>query len=113
MSQLPRSMIEAQPKLNTDQLKLDRRRCPRRAAEELVTAVFSQGDDRLGVTRLLLLDVSHTGIGAACEKPLDPGTRVTLTSHGIPMPHKSGTVVRCLVTTEGYLLGIQLDKRRA
>jgi hypothetical protein len=99
--------------LNFDQVKNDRRRAPRQVVEELVTAVFHDGPDRVLVSRVLLTDVSHTGLGCACEKPLAPGAKVTLTSRGVPMPHKSGTVVRCRAVSGGFLLGVSLDRQRA
>lgn len=99
--------------LNFDQVKHDRRRAPRQVVEELVTAVFHDGPDRVLVSRVLLTDVSHTGLGCACEKPLAPGAKVTLTSRGVPMPHKSGTVVRCWPVSGGFMLGVSLDRQRA
>lgn len=109
---LPTSQIESHP-LNFDQLRLDRRRCPRKVCEEFVTAMFTQGHERLGLTRLMLRDVSHTGFGCISEKPLEPGTKLTLTTHGIPMPHKAGTVVRCTITNDGYLLGLSWDRHQS
>lgn len=108
---LPDSQFESLP-LNFDQLRMERRRCPRRMCEELVQAVFHGERDRVGVTRLLLRDVSHSGLGCISETPLEPGSRVTIAVHGVPMPQKSGTVVRCLVTSEGFLLGVSWDKVR-
>jgi hypothetical protein len=98
----------AESSLNFDQIKLERRRSPRHVVEELVTAVF-KGDDRIGVTRLLVVDASHTGLGACSETFLEPGTRVTLTTRGVPMPHKAGTVVRCIKSAQGFLLGVRFD----
>jgi hypothetical protein len=115
---LPETMHTApgECRLNFDQLKLDRRRCPRKVCEELVTAVFHADAPathaELGLTRLLLRDISHTGLGCLSEKPLEPGTKLTLTTHGVPMPHKAGTVIRCTITTEGYLLGLTWDRTR-
>ncbi|MCU0689587.1 MAG: PilZ domain-containing protein [Phycisphaerales bacterium] len=115
---MPEAMHDApgECRLNFDQLKLDRRRCPRKVCEELVTAVFHADAPathaELGLTRLLLRDISHTGLGCLSEKPLEPGTKLTLTTHGVPMPHKAGTVIRCTITTEGYLLGLTWDRTR-
>ena len=106
---LPTSQIEARP-LNFEQLQLDRRRSPRKACQEQATAMFTHGDDRLGLARLLLRDVSHTGLGCLCEKALEPGTKLTLTTHGIPLPHKAGTVLRCTITQEGFLLGLRWNR---
>ncbi|GEM_PF-1938071 len=100
------------PSLNFDAVKSDRRRAPRQVVEELVTAVFHDGPDRVVVSRVLLTDVSHTGLGCACEKALTLGAKVTLTSHGVPMPHKTGTVVRCGPVPGGFLLGVSLDRQR-
>lgn len=110
MSRLPHSQIEPSNPIKFDQVSAERRRCPRRLVEEVVTAVFSNGPERLGLARMVLIDSSHTGMGLLTSTQLDEGTRVTLTSNNIPMPHKSGVVVRCIRLDDGFSIGIALDR---
>lgn len=111
---LPQQQIEHTGP-NFDQLKMERRRAPRRLIEEIATAVFHHGRERFGLTRVILVDSSHTGIGLKTDQPFEPGTRITLTQNNIPMPHRSGTVVRCNpADTEGHFsVGIRYDKSKA
>lgn len=117
MSQLPRQQIEhiaAPAALNADQLKMERRRSPRRPIEEIATAVFRDGRERFGLTRVLVLDSSHTGLGMKTDQGFELGTRVSLTANNMPMPHKSGTVVRCFRCEDGgYSVGILFDRVKA
>jgi hypothetical protein len=124
MSRLPRQQIEhnapairgpfAHPTINADQLHMERRRSPRRPIEETATAVFRDGRDRFGLTRVLVLDSSHTGLGLRSLQQLDLGTRVTLTANNMPMPHRSGTVVRCTPCEGGaFSVGIIYDRQKA
>ncbi|HYD00004.1 MAG TPA: hypothetical protein VEB22_02155 [Phycisphaerales bacterium] len=118
MSRLPRQQIEHTPApagpLNADQLRMERRRSPRRQIEEIVTAVFRDGRERFGLTRVLVIDSSHTGLGVRADQAFEPGTRFTLTANNMPMPHKSGTVVRCIPCEDGgYSVGIIFDRLKA
>lgn len=123
MSRLPHQQIElaaqsttraASGQLNTDQLHMERRRSPRRPIEETATAVFRDGCERFGLTRVLVIDSSHTGLGLKVLQQFDLGTRVTLTANNMPMPHRSGTVVRCEACEEGvYSVGILFDRLKA
>ncbi|MDP1660315.1 MAG: PilZ domain-containing protein [Phycisphaerales bacterium] len=117
MSRLPRQQIEhTSPiaKLNADQLHMERRRSPRRPIEEMVTAVFRDGRERFGLTRVILLDSSHTGLGIKADQSFEPGTRFTLTANNVPMPHRSGTVVRCIPCGDGaYSVGVVFDRLKA
>lgn len=117
MSRLPRQQIEhtaSTDALNGDQLRMERRRSPRRPIEELTTAVFRDGRERFGLTRVLVLDSSHTGLGIKADQAFEPGTRLTLTANNMPMPHRSGTVVRCIPCTGGgYSVGIAFDRLKA
>jgi hypothetical protein len=93
---------------------MERRRSPRRPIEELVTAVFRDGRERFGLTRVLVLDSSHTGLGVKSDQAFELGTRFTLTANNIPMPHRSGTVVRCIPCEGGgYSVGILFDRLKA
>jgi hypothetical protein len=112
MSSLPRQQIELTGP-NFDQLKMERRRSPRRLIEELATAVFHHGRERFGLTRVLVVDSSHTGIGLKTDAYFEPGTRLTLTQNNVPMPHRSGTVVRCVQGDEGFLVGVVYDRVKA
>jgi len=117
MSRLPRQQIEhiaAPIPLNADQLHLERRRSPRRPLEETATAVFRDGHERFGLTRVLVVDSSHTGLGLKVLQNFDLGTRVTLTANNMPMPHRGGTVVRCDACEDGaYSVGIIFDRLKA
>ena len=118
MSRLPRQQIEHTPPaltpLNDEQLRMERRRSPRRPIEELVTAVFRDGRERFGLTRVLVLDSSHTGLGLKADQAFELGTRFTLTANNMPMPHRSGTVVRCNpCASGGYSVGVIFDRLKA
>jgi hypothetical protein len=117
MSRLPRQQIEHFPApstLITDQLHMERRRSPRRPIEETATAVFRDGRERFGLTRVLVIDSSHTGLGLKALQHFELGMRVTLTANNMPMPHRSGTVVRCTLSDDGaYSVGIIFDRLKA
>ncbi|MGH7133260.1 MAG: hypothetical protein ACREJO_15110 [Phycisphaerales bacterium] len=100
------------PFLNTDQLRIERRGWARNECTEVVTAVFSD-DDRMGVTRMEVVDKSLTGLGATCRNELVPGMRVKLTAPGVNVPTRTGTVVRCGAASDHYSVGIRLDRALA
>jgi len=119
-------MSQAQPfKLVTtqpipDTYKLERRSAPRRPSQGLLTAVCTteeeNGQRYRRITRLQMLNISETGIGAVCDDALPIGTSVAML---IP-PHAPdngfdmfGKVVRCNPTAQGFDIGIALDQAHA
>lgn len=116
MSQAPAfKLVTTRPA--PDSYKLERRQAPRHSAAGHVTAVCTidpEGERRRRITQLELHDVSETGLGAICEHPLPPGTRLALLvpSHGPDNGFDMfGQVVRCSPIHHGFAIGIALDQQ--
>lgn len=98
------------PTLNTDQLRLERRRWNRRPVEACMTAVYRTADRR-GVTPLTIVDMSLDGLGAISATELEPGTRISVCASAAPVPARSGTVVRCIADHGKFEIGVRLDAK--
>lgn len=94
-------------------LPFERRISERSPASGTMQAVLSAGRDMPWVVRLGLTDASHTGLGATCDHPIEPGARLSLRVDPIHGNWHTGTVVRCEQRGKQYLLGIAYEARRA
>jgi len=64
------------------------------------------------VDKLVMIDISRSGIGAIASRPFYPGQRIVLS---LPMPHEGGrknvyaSIVQCRQCEGGYRVGLQFD----
>ena len=94
-------------------LRFERRCNDRWTAQGLATAHCAAGE-RFGERFTLhLIDASTDGLGARVDRPLNPGTIVTVAFAGPGQGVKNGTVVRCLPCGNGYRLAIRFEMRLA
>jgi hypothetical protein len=90
-------------------LKFERRTTDRHVVDGMATA-FSLTGDRFGdLHDLLLLDYGGGGLGAVSDRPIEPGTTVSLGFADPTWLARRGVVKRCVPCGEGYQLGIQFQ----
>lgn len=102
--------------LNTDQLRMERRRFPRHLIEANVTAVFSDDQGRVGVTPLELRDASATGMGGISPTALREGMKIMICPTGVAVASRCATVVHCKACPDnqpGFEVGLRFEIRRA
>jgi RNase P subunit RPR2 len=94
-------------------LRFDRRGCDRWPERGVAVAFVSAGA-RFGQRYAMrLVDASAEGIGAQCDRALEPGTVVTIGFAAPAWPLRSGTVLRCTPCGDGYRLAIRFERRAA
>jgi hypothetical protein len=93
--------------------KFDRRRGARRAAPGWVRATFTDGDGRVGVAGLEVVDAGPAGMGVRSRCEIAPGMTVSLHPSRSPFAAVTGRVVRCAARGEGFELGISTFPGRA
>jgi hypothetical protein len=76
-------------------------------------AIFSSGAAVGTLTRVALIDASHTGFGVLSPTPVRIGSSFSLIPEAIASPRRIGMVVRCEETEEGYHLGLKTHVQRA
>ncbi len=99
-----------------DTLKLERRASDREASDGTLTATYTNGRDRYGLTQLQVVDRSEGGIGAITRSALEPGMQVTVCPNGSGVPWLGTVCVRCEpADAEGgqYRVGLAFNRRRA
>ncbi len=62
---------------------------------------------------LRMLDSSDVAFGARADRPIDPGTIVSVVFASPGHPARSGVVVRCLPCGDGYRVAIRFETRLA
>lgn len=92
-----------------DPFKLERRRAQRDPAKGVLSASYSNGVDRFGITHLELIDRSSGGLGAKTFVPLDPGLTVTICPEGSTVPWLTAKCVRCESRDDGYHVGLKYE----
>ncbi len=99
----------------TDQgtLKLERRRERRQPADGVVSASFSDGACRFGITAATMCDVSDSGLAIETLSPITPGMRVQIRPESAGTPWLSALAVRCEPRGSGYRIGLRLAHRPA
>ena len=96
-----------------DTLKLERRGNEREAAQGTLTATYTNGADRYGLTYLDVVDRSEGGIGALTRSPIEPGMHVTICPKGSGVPWLGTLCVRCEPAGDIYRVGLAYTRRRA
>ena len=96
-------------------LRFERRQSERFEAIGKVEAVRMGPVDTLFEPKvdLRLIDESVTGAGFGSQMPLAPGTQLDIHIGSASAPWKSGRVVRCIATNNGYHVGVEYDRRLA
>jgi hypothetical protein len=90
------------------------RRWSDRWSEHGVAVAFISGGERFGQRfPMRLLDASEEGLGARCDRAIDPGTLVTVGFAAPGWPLRSGVVLRCVPCGDGYRLAIRFEVRAA
>lgn len=94
-------------------LKFERRGERRESIKGDVSASYSDGAARFGITWLELVDRSSRGLGVWSEVPIDPGMRVEVRSGALGQAFLEATSVRCEAARGGFLIGLRLHIARA
>lgn len=95
-------------------LKLDRRREERHVIEEnrraSVSATYSDGSTRFGITHFDILDESRSGLGVRSTTLIEPGMNVVICPPGSRIPWLAARAVRCAPEPEGrsFRVGLAL-----
>ena len=90
-----------------DPYKLERRCEKRHGAEGALSASYSNGRDRFGITRLELVDRSARGLGVRTRVRIEPGEMVTICPEGSTIPWVSARAVRCVEGEGEFVVGLQ------
>lgn len=96
-----------------DTLKLERRSSEREASTGSISATYTNGKDRYGLTHLQVIDRSEGGLGVLTRSPLEPGMRVTICPEGSRTPWLGALCVRCEPAGELFRVGLAYTPRRA
>jgi hypothetical protein len=97
-------------------LKLERRSSEREASTGSISATYTNGKDRYGLTHLQVVDRSDGGIGALTRSAIEPGMRVTMCPEGSRTPWMGALCVRCEPAGnngELFRIGLAYTPRRA
>jgi hypothetical protein len=90
-----------------DPYKLERRRQERHGAEGMLTASYSDGANRFGITHLELVDRSPGGLAARTRVRIEPGEMVTICPEGSTIPWVSARAVRCVENGGVFVVGMR------
>ncbi len=90
-----------------DPFKLERRREDRHEAKGELSASYSNGRDRFGITNLELLDRSAQGLGVRTRVRIEPGEMVTICPEGSTIPWVSAKAVRCVEGEGEFVVGLK------
>ena len=102
-----------------DAFRLERRAEGRHFVSGRVTGLVGMADQYQSnrqITSLQLLNMSHTGLGAMSQEPIETGRLVTIflpphgPEHGVDL---TGRVVRCERKGYGYEIGVRLSNKMA
>ena len=96
-----------------DTLKLERRAAEREPSTGSLSATYTNGRDRYGLTHLQVVDRSEGGIGALTRSALEPGMRITICPSGSTIPWLGALCVRCEPVGELFRVGLAYTPRRA
>jgi hypothetical protein len=97
-------------------LKLERRASEREPSTGSISATYTNGRDRYGLTHLQVVDRSEGGIGVLTRSELEPGMRITICPEGSRIPWLSALCVRCEPAggkDDLYRVGLAYTPRRA
>ncbi len=95
-----------------DTLKLERRGGEREPGTGTMSATYTNGRDRYGLTHLEIVDRSDRGLGALTRSALEPGMTVTLCPEGSGVPWMAALCVRCEPAGDLFRVGLAYSSRR-
>jgi hypothetical protein len=98
---------------STDPMRLERRRGVRTRATGELVATFRDGEGRIGLTSVNLIDSSDGGLGILSPVQIEPGMVVTLRDARTRQPWSDATAVRCQREDGRYHIGLELTRRMA
>ena len=87
--------------------KLERRCEKRQGAEGSLSASYSNGRDRFGITHLEMLDRSARGLGVRTRVRINVGETVTICPEGSRIPWVSARAVRCVERDGEFVVGLK------
>ena len=90
-----------------DPFKLERRREERHETEGTLSASYSNGVDRFGITHLELVDRSPGGLGVKSRVRIESGETVTICPEGSTIPWVSARAVRCVENDGAFVVGMR------
>ena len=93
--------------MTRDPFKLERRREERHEAQGTLSASYSNGVDRFGITHLELVDRSPGGLGVKSRVRIEPGELVTICPEGSTIPWVSARAVRCVENEGAFVVGMR------
>lgn len=86
----------------------ERRRAPRVTVKGSAMTIFSSGRSAGMLTKVDLVDASHTGLCVNSPIAVAPGTSFSLIPEAVAWPRQIGIVVRCEQDVAGgYRLGLK------
>ncbi len=92
--------------------QFERRLHDRWPADGVVTVHHCAGERFGERSTLRILDESIEGLRARSDRPLDPGTLVTIT-HPFTHGPRNGVVLRCIPCGDGYRIAIRFEFKLA
>ena len=90
-----------------DPYKLERRCEKRLGAAGTLSASYSNGRDRFGITHLELVDRSARGLGVRTRVRIEPGGMVTICPEESTIPWVSARAVRCVESDGEFVVGLK------
>jgi len=90
-----------------DPFKLERRREVRHEADGTLSASYSNGVDRFGITHMQLVDRSPGGLGVKTHVRIEPGEMVTICPEGSTVPWVSARAMRCIENDGKFVVGLK------
>ncbi len=99
--------------LDPSPLRFERRRLDRWPQSGVAAAYGAAGENFGRRYVLRMLDASEAGMGARTDRPIDPGTIVSVAFATPGHPVRTGVIVRCLPCGDGYQVAIRFETRLA
>jgi hypothetical protein len=97
----------------SDTYPFERRASKRKSTEGTAMGAFYDAFGDLVLTPVEIADRSRFGLGLLCDTPVAAGSRFTLYGNQLPLPHVSGTVIRCQRVGNRYRIGLSCESRLA
>lgn len=105
------------PEPDVPALRFDRRRFGRNVASVTGAASFHARGAGARLAQAKIVDAGSGGLGMLSPVPASVGSTCTFYAaserNRVPFPPVRGTVVRCVMTPDGYRVGIRCDQSRA
>jgi len=96
-----------------DILRFERRHAPRQPCRGIAIVTDLSGEHWGERHEVRLGDLGSGGIGGIADRPIPPGTAVTVWLPDAGGAFRRGVVVRCLPCGRGYRVGLAFEQRMA